>query len=99
MQKTNFASFSVSLWVLIYINFLLQDWYILQSFITTHSSYKAVDFVLCKEGMCTFINSHTVEPPVILLQIVMVSPGTHLVNIHETLSITSESQFKKSKES
>ena len=75
----------------------MQDWYILQSFITTHSSYKAVDFVLCKEGMCTFINSHTVEPPVILLQIVMVSPGTHLVEIHETLSITNESQFKKTR--
>ena len=87
MQKTrlkntaNFASFSVSLWVLIYINFLLQDWYILQSFITTHSSYKAVDFVLCKEGMCTCINSHAVECPLILLQIVMVSSGTHLVKI------------------
>ena len=67
---------------MIYVNFLVQDWYILQSFITTRSSYKAVDFVLCKEGMCTyFINSHTVEPPVILLQIVMVSPGTHLVKI------------------
>ena len=103
MQKThlkntaNFASFSVSLWVLIYINFILQDWYILQSFITAHSSYKAVDFVLCKEGMCTFINSHTVEPPVILLQIVMVSSGTHHVKIHETLPITNESQLKKKK--
>ena len=32
---------------------------------------------------------------VILLQIVMVSPGTHLVKKHESLSITSESQLKK----
>ena len=31
----------------------------------------------------------------ILLQIVMVSPGTHLVKIHESLSITNDSQFKK----
>ena len=31
----------------------------------------------------------------ILLQIVMVSPGTHLVKNHESLSITNESQFKK----
>ena len=33
--------------------------------------------------------------PVILLQIVMVSPGTHLVKKHESLSITNESHFKK----
>ena len=32
---------------------------------------------------------------VILLQIVMVRPGTHLVQNHEFQSITSESQFKK----
>ena len=31
----------------------------------------------------------------ILLQIVMVSPGTHLVKNHESLSITNESQCKK----
>ena len=35
----------------------------------------------------------------ILLQIVMVSPGTHLVKTHESLSITNESQFKKTKSS
>ena len=29
-----------------------------------------------------------------MLQIVMVSPGTHLVKKHESLSITNESQFK-----
>ena len=33
----------------------------------------------------------------ILLQIVMVSPGTHLVKNHESLSITNESQFKKTR--
>ena len=32
---------------------------------------------------------------VILLQIVMVRPETHLVKKHESLSITSESQLKK----
>ena len=32
-----------------------------------------------------------------LLQIVMVSPGTHLVKNHELLSITNESQFKKTR--
>ena len=35
----------------------------------------------------------------ILLQIVMVSPGTHLVKNHESLYITNESQFKKNNES
>ena len=35
---------------------------------------------------------------VILLQIVMVSPETHLVKKHESLSITSESQFQKKKQ-
>ena len=39
------------------------------------------------------------EIAVILLQIVMVSPGTHLVKNHESLSITNESQFKKNKTS
>ena len=35
---------------------------------------------------------------VILLRIVMVSPGTHLVKNHESLlSITNESQFKKTR--
>ena len=34
---------------------------------------------------------------VILLQIVMVSPGTHLVRNHESLSITNEPQFKKTR--
>ena len=33
--------------------------------------------------------------PVILLEIVMLSPGTHLVKNHESLSRTIESQFKK----
>ena len=33
--------------------------------------------------------------PVILLQMVIVSPGTHLVKTHQSLSITNESQFKK----
>ena len=32
-----------------------------------------------------------------MLQIVMVSPGTHLVKNHESLSITSESRFKKTR--
>ena len=35
------------------------------------------------------------EIALILLQIVMVSPGTHLVKNHESLSITNESQLKK----
>ena len=35
--------------------------------------------------------------PVILLQIGMVSPGTHPVKTHESLSITNESEFKKSR--
>ena len=34
------------------------------------------------------------RPSVILLQIVMVSPGTHLEKYHESLSRTNESQFK-----
>ena len=34
---------------------------------------------------------------VILFQIVMVSPGTHLVKKHESLSITSESQLKETR--
>ena len=34
-----------------------------------------------------------------LLQMVMVSPGTHLVKNHESKSRTNESQFKKKKES
>ena len=34
---------------------------------------------------------------VILLQIVMVSPGTHFVKNHESLSITNESQLKKTR--
>ena len=40
---------------------------------------------------------HSLEV-VILLQIAMVSPGTHLVKTHESQSITNESQFKKNKE-
>ena len=36
-----------------------------------------------------------VRVTVILLQIVMVSPGTHLVKKYESLSITNESQFQK----
>ena len=35
----------------------------------------------------------------ILLQIVMVTPGTHPVKNHESLFITNESMFKKSKKS
>ena len=35
--------------------------------------------------------------PVIFWQIVMVSPGTHLVKTHDSLSITNESQLKKSR--
>ena len=35
----------------------------------------------------------------VLLQIVMVSPGTHLVKNHESLFITNESQFTKNDES
>ena len=35
--------------------------------------------------------------PVILLQIVMVSPGTRVVKNHESLSITMEYQFKKTR--
>ena len=35
---------------------------------------------------------------VILLQIVMVRPETHLVKKHESLSITSESQLQKKKQ-
>ena len=33
--------------------------------------------------------------PVILLQIAMVSPGTHVVKNNKSLSITNESQLKK----
>ena len=36
-----------------------------------------------------------IEDTVILLQIVMVSPGTHLVKNHESKSRTKKSQFKK----
>ena len=36
---------------------------------------------------------------VILLQIAMVNPGTHLVKTHESQSITNESQLKKAKSS
>ena len=36
-----------------------------------------------------------VEGAVIMLQILMVSPGTHLLKNHESLVITNESQFKK----
>ena len=36
-----------------------------------------------------------IEDTVILLQIVMVSPGTHLVKNHESQSRTNKSQFKK----
>ena len=41
-------------------------------------------------GTCT-----TTQNAVILLQIVMVSPGTHLVENHESQSRTTEPQFKK----
>ena len=36
-----------------------------------------------------------IEDTVILLQIVMVSPGTHLVKNHESQSRTKKSQLKK----
>ena len=35
------------------------------------------------------------QSALILLQVVMVSPGTHLVKNHESQSRTNESQFKK----
>ena len=47
---------------------------------------------------CLLIGGVHLLEAVILLQIVMVSPGTHLVKTHESQSITNESQFKKNKE-
>ena len=41
------------------------------------------------------VQTHTPEGAMILLQIAMVSPGTHLVKNHESLSTTSESQLKR----
>ena len=41
------------------------------------------------------IRTHAPEGAMILLQIVMVSPGTHLVKNHESQARTSESQLKK----
>ena len=46
----------------------------------------------------SFLSSSTTvlrKTSVILLQIVMVSPGNHLVKIHQSQSRTSESQLKK----
>ena len=48
---------------------------------------------------CLLIGGVHLLEAVILLQIAMVSPGTHLVKTHESQSITNESQFKKSKSS
>ena len=42
---------------------------------------------------------YTVAYKCTMILLVMVSPGTNLVKSHESLSITSESQFKKHKES
>ena len=42
-----------------------------------------------------FVHKNAKMNPVILLQIVMVSPGTHLVKNHESQSRTIYSQFKK----
>ena len=51
--------------------------------------------------ICPSVSYHSVaerdEIVVILLQIVMVSPETDLVKNHESLSITNESQFKKTR--
>ena len=41
--------------------------------------------------------SRTTQTSVILLHIVMVSPGTHFVKNHESQSRTSKSQLKKKK--
>ena len=41
------------------------------------------------------VQTHAPEGAMILLQIAMVSPGTHLVKNHESLSTTSESQLKR----
>ena len=41
------------------------------------------------------VQTHAPEGAMILLQIVMVSPGTHLVKNHESLSRTNELQLKK----
>ena len=59
------------------------------------------------EGVCWKNSSHIIGKyvpltsvfyfPVILLQIVMVSPGTRVVKNRESLSITIEYQFKKKK--
>ena len=70
-----------------------------------HSNVKKLYDVLLTYCMYNFdlgkLKKHVFCPnspvSVILLQIVMVSPVTHLVKNHESLSITSESQFKKKK--
>ena len=41
------------------------------------------------------VQTHTPEGAMILLQIAMVSPGTHLVKNHESLFRTNESQLKR----
>ena len=47
-------------------------------------------------GVLSLKKGYTISSdPVILLEIVMLSPGTHLVKNHESLSRTIESQFKK----
>ena len=47
---------------------------------------------------CHTRQTMNIEDTVILLQIVMVSPGTHLVKNHESKSRTKKSQFKKESE-
>ena len=44
---------------------------------------------------CHTRQTMNIEDTVILLQIVMVCPGTHLVKNHESKSRTKKSQFKK----
>ena len=47
-------------------------------------------------GVLSLKKGYTISSdPVILLEIVMLSPGTHLVKNHESQSRTIESQFKK----
>ena len=47
-------------------------------------------------GVLSLKKGYTISSdPVILLEIVMLSPGTHLVKNHESQSRTMESQFKK----
>ena len=60
--------------------------------------FEASSSSLMIEG--SFLRSSTTvlrKTSVILLQIVMASPGNHLVKNHESQSRTNESQFKKKK--